>query len=76
MFKHHVHQWKRELITYAEPRLQGNCQIVNPEGLEKIALGVTTVLYRCDDLMCAELKTVEMLGKVISGQELSHAPTT
>jgi hypothetical protein len=62
----HTHRYKLETKTYAEPRATGVTKVNGEGGLrfvEIAAFGMTTVLYRCQDGTCGDLKTIEMLGK-------------
>lgn len=63
----HKHTWKEIARTYAEPHVgtvnveRGGTQ----ELLERMAFGVTTILWECQDPGCKKLRREELLGKEV-----------
>lgn len=59
----HKHQWEIVVETYAPPlgvtRLAGCSEFL----AERMMLGLTTVLLKCQIVQCGQTKTVEMLGR-------------
>jgi len=60
----HMHTWVLTAQTYAPPSTinlsGGNMDIKDPKTFEKLAFGVTTLLWECEK--CTETKKEEMLG--------------
>lgn len=56
----HTHQWLQEAVSYGPPRRDIQNLSVVPELLQKLALGVTTIVDKCQ--ICSDTKTVEFLG--------------
>jgi len=71
LFKRHVHEWKEISRTYAEPIALKSMyeeityRGVKPSGIEGLVLGVTTILWECQDKNCRKLRKEELLGEQI-----------
>ena len=59
-FPPHEHEWVSKAITYAAPRREAFQVTQNPELLEKIILGVTSIVWECS--VCHDFKQERMLG--------------
>lgn len=63
----HVHRWNKVKETYAPSMKEQGWENFNVgqnvELGEKMAFGVTTILWECDDIGCDKIRKEEMLGK-------------
>mgnify|MGYP001095558516 CR=1 FL=1 len=61
----HRHQWSEYQVGYAPPSSPpASVTGYYPRQLERIVLGVTTIVLRCS---CGDMKTVEYLGNEVTG---------
>lgn len=73
IFKRHIHDWKRIETTYAPPKI-AEMEYVSGlfmDVMQKLAFGVTTILWECQDKNCRKLRKEEMLGKQIEKLDTS-----
>ena len=62
----HKHKWIEKERFYAEPHgnIKGNG--FEQKDIERMTMGVTTILYQCE---CGKVDTVEIIGKSMSGSQ-------
>ena len=64
----HKHKWKEIARMYAPSTVVKNLRTDNDRTMEKVLFGVTTIVFKCSDESCGELKKIESLGKEASGE--------
>lgn len=63
----HAHQWKEIARTWAPPQKDISVrEAKDGETLQRLAFGVTTIVYACADEACGETKKIECLGQSIT----------